>query len=222
MKYGYDVSSVQGAVNWANTPADFAYIKCCTGNDAGVDPQFQNNVTGCKANNIPCGAYFFAYPLPPGKPGRDPKDQAAIFYNKSSGLGMLQGDLPPVLDLEWPELGDWVKWGCSASQIVDWTVSCLAEMTSLWGKLPVVYTYPYFMSCLAAVNLDRLAAYPLWIADYTFPSSRPNDGNAPRKVAPWDTWTIWQHSGGGIKLPNGCPVDGDCIQDSTLAQFIGT
>lgn len=221
MRYGYDVSSVQGVIDWSKVTADFAYIKTATGNDLGLDSRFANNVSGCKANGIPCGGYFFAYPLPPGKPGRSPQEQAFLFFQKTGGLGTLNGDLPPALDLEWPAPQNWAQWGCSGAQIADWGLACLEAITSLWGKLPLLYTYPDFWQHLGPVAADY-AKYPLWLAEYAhFPNRRPQDGDSPTLVLPpWTDWAVWQHSGGGIRLPNGAAVDGDCMRDEVLASML--
>lgn len=219
MKYGYDVSSIQGAIDWSKVPADFVYIKTSTGNDMGVDPTFAANVRGCQNAGVPCGAYHFAYPLPPRKPGRAAIEQAQAFWYKSGGLGQKNGELPPALDLEWPAPGDWDKWCCSAAQIAQWGLDCLDAITQRWGKLPLVYTYPDFW--LHVQGPADFAKYPLWLADYAhWPAQRPVDGQSPRELAPWSSWAVWQHSGGGLKLPGAVPVDGDCMTDETLEAML--
>ena len=147
-------------------------------------------------------AYNFAYPLPPlaSQPLRDPVKQAQLH------AGWTNGELAS-LDLEWPTVQDWAKWGCSASQIVQWTVSYLEAYEAATGIRPIVYTYPSFASAIK-LPADFAQKYKLWIASYT---------TAPVSVAPWGAdWTLWQSSGGSQKLPNGVAVDIDYAKDLSL------
>jgi uncharacterized protein with LGFP repeats len=53
------------------------------------------------------------------------------------------------------------------------------------GRLPIVYSYPYFWQ--RAMAGDRsFGAYPLWLARYS--DSRPDP------LPGWTQWTFWQHT----------------------------
>lgn len=61
-KNGIDVSEHQGKINWKNVKTDFAILRAGYGREISQkDKQFDNNYKGCKANNIPCGAYWYSY-----------------------------------------------------------------------------------------------------------------------------------------------------------------
>ncbi len=80
-----------------------AYAEATRGND-GPNPYFQRQVQQLRGAGIACGAYLFAYPLNDagGHINRDPAGQAKLFFDDSAGLGELPGELPPMLDAEWP------------------------------------------------------------------------------------------------------------------------
>lgn len=63
MKYGIDVCSYQGSIDWAKVKAagcDFAVLKCIM-RALGPDSRFAANVAGCRANNIPISVYTYVY-----------------------------------------------------------------------------------------------------------------------------------------------------------------
>ena len=220
MILGLDISQVQGEVpdpHWQAVAVDkrFVYCRCGVGNDAS-DTRFAEYVAGARAAGLAVGAYHFAYPLPSsaGHPGRDPETQAQAHYAACGGLGGAPGDLPVALDLEWPEPPAWEHWGCSAAQIVDWTVRYLAKATTLYGVAPVLYSYPYFLAALGTEALAPLAGYRLWLAAY-----RPFPAPVP---APWASMVMQQTGGGTYRLPNGAPCDEDVVADeATLAALVG-
>jgi len=200
---GIDISSVQGNNIDFNAVAaqgiKFCIIKGAEGNK-GVDPNLAKNLAGCKAAGILTGVYSFLYPLPtiPSQPTRDPIWQARKHFS------VAQGELG-FIDLEWAAPQDWPKWGQSANQICDWTLTYLAEYTRLNGSKPVLYSYPYFLN---AINPPAdFAQYPLWIASYV---------PTPVIPKPFTDWVMWQNTGGGGHLPNGAPVDTDLCRDLSL------
>jgi lysozyme len=212
--YGIDVSSAQGDLtdaHWAAIAAtkSFVYAEARTGND-GNDSHFARYVAGARAAGLTCGAYLFAYCLPDlsGHPGRGPEEQAQAFFEASGGLGGTPGELPPAIDLEWPASGDWPKWGCSAEQITDWAARCAAKVQALFGRSPLIYTYPYFAR---SAGLAGLEVYPLWVASYRA---------TPDVPAPWKFEALWQTSGGGLVLPNGAKCDEDEAEESCYGALL--
>jgi lysozyme len=214
MKFGIDISVNQGDLSdahWATIAQtrQFVYAQARKGND-NDDPKFAQYVAGARASALVVGAYLFAYCLPDsvGHAGRSPEEQAQAFFAAAGGLGGSPGELPPAIDLEWPATGDWAKWGCSASQISDWALRCAVRVETLFGRTPVIYTYPYFAR---SAGLSGLNAYPLWIASYRV---------TPDVPLPWTSGTLWQTSGGGLVLPNGSPCDEDRCTDEAFAALI--
>src|SRR5271155_5343428 len=119
---GLDVSVIQGVVDFAAVAAtgvQFVICRCGVGN-SGKDSTYDKNMTNAKAAGLQVMAYHFVYPLPSqaGNPTRDPAAQAKLHAGYANGA-------LAACDLEWPTNVDWVKWGCSAAQIGEWTVAYL-------------------------------------------------------------------------------------------------
>lgn len=200
---GIDISSVQSNVDFKAVAASgvkFVIFKCGNGND-GSDPNYSRSLAAAQAVGLLCATYHFVYPLPPDTthPTRDPVLQAEMHY-KACKTDVV------AIDIEWPEVQDFAKWGCGPKQINDWCLRYLKRYTELSGKKPIIYTYPYFAK---AINFSQeFAEYPLWIASYG--KDKPDIPN------PWNNYVIWQTTGGGGKLPNGAPVDTDVVKDLSL------
>jgi lysozyme len=190
----------------------------------GRDPRFLANVAGAKAAGLYVGPYWFAYPLPhDGTPLRDPADQAKFAFDCAGGLGDAEGELPPMLDLEWPPPEQWAKWGCTAAQIRRWALDYLDAAEGYWGCRPAVYTYPYFWGALAGSTEPRFAGYPLCVASYRAAAHWPADGDYPVALPPWSAWTFWQWTGGKADLPGGGPADFEVFSgdEAALAALCG-
>jgi lysozyme len=174
--------------------------RCGVGNSS-TDINCQTNLLGAQNVGLKTGVYHFVYPLPEqNNPSRNPKAQAQAHYKAA-------GDIKVVAcDLEWPVPSDWQRWGCSANQICDWELTYLQEYERISGARPLIYTYPDFAHNIkfpANFGTD----YKLWIASIA---------TTPAIFEPWQTWSLWQRSGGTEKLPNGVPVDVDVAQNLDL------
>ncbi len=195
---GLDASSVQGPLPIQalhDAGCRFLIHKCKQGND-GKDPFFERNISAARALGWKVGAYHFLYPLP----HLDPAAQAEGFF-AASPLGSESGDIPPALDLEWPDPdAGFAKWGCTPAQVSEWSRKCAERVTELYGRKPLIYTYPYFMAKLRGADVAWLADYPLWIASY--------GGPKPTIPAPWTDWKVWQYDGNaGERMPGGGDAD---------------
>jgi GH25 family lysozyme M1 (1,4-beta-N-acetylmuramidase) len=220
---GLDVSAAQGVVDWPSIAAlgcRFAILKCSEGNRPGWDPQFERNVAGAKAAGLVVGAYHFAYPLPNSGGDRDPQSQAQHAFALSGGLGTRPGDLAPAFDFEWPAPPEWAKWGCDPAQLRAWALAYLVAAEALWGRKPMLYTYPDFWAHVGGASEPAFAAYPLWMASYPHGSAWPIDGDKPAIPKPWADWACWQFTGGGMHLPNATPVDFDVMQSAETLQAL--
>lgn len=200
---GVDISVLQGKVDFvalAATGIKFVICRCGVGNESR-DVLYEKNIAAAKAAGLKVMAYNFVYPLPTtaAQPLRAAKAQAKLHVDWA------EGELA-ACDLEWPAPQDWAKWGCSASQIVEWVTEYLEEYERLSGIRPLIYIYPNFAD---NIHLPQSFGekYKLWIASYT---------NTPRIPKPWTDWVLWQDSGGTQKLPNGVPVDMNKAKDLSL------
>lgn len=206
--------------------------QACQGNEPARDDQaFAANVAAARAAGIAVGAYLFPFPLPSQRPGdgRTPREQAERFAAVSGLLGCARGELSPMIDAEWPPPNEWARWGCTAQQISDWLRECCEEITRRFGRLPIIYTYPWWWQELArGADVSWARRYPLWVAHYLHPGPGvPPPAVQPARLAPWDgEWSVWQYSaeGSAERVPGcvACPVDRDVIRDeATLRRLLG-
>lgn len=171
---GIDVSHYQGTVNWADVAAGgttFAMIKASEGTSY-TDPMFATNWSGCKSNNILCGAYHYFLPT------ECFLKQADLLCQQLTSVDFdPAADLPPAIDCEDIE-------GVSSSTYV-YALKELLHVLQLQLKCtPMIYVSPAFWQSLG--NPD-FTSYPLWVANYTTASE-------PEIPAPWKSYAIWQYS----------------------------
>jgi GH25 family lysozyme M1 (1,4-beta-N-acetylmuramidase) len=201
-----DVSAAQGVIAWdavAASGVQAAYVETAIGNDS-PNPCRLAQLAGARAAGLKVGVYSFLYPIGLSGAGRTPEGQAALHMALDPG-GL---DLPPVIDLEWPEPAQWSRWGCSAQQIVDWVLAYVLAR----GDAPTIYTMPGFLQALN--HPAELARFPLWIAHWGVSS--------PTIPAPFADWAAWQWSSGGhvpgiqgavdlswLRMPSAAPTSPD-------------
>lgn len=196
---GIDVSHHNGKIDWAKVKAagiSFVFLKATEG-ATYKDPTYDDNYAQAKAHGIAVGAYHFF------RPGVSTKSQVDNFVAAIKKLN--PGDLPPVLDAENPVLWE----GLSAKTAADKCVAFMDAVKSQLGATPVLYAGSFFIRDQLGGDA-RLAAYPLWLAQY-----RKNDPAVPK---PYATWTFWQHTESGT-----CPgITGNCdmnVFNGTLEQL---
>ena len=154
---GIDVSHHQNAIDWTQVAASgvrFAIIKASEGT-AYIDPLYATNRAEAMAAGIVVGAYHFARPdLHPF----NPIPEADHFVDTAQ---VAPGNIVPVLDLE--RSGD-----LSATQLTDWVLQWLGEVTTRTGVRPMVYTSPNgWRDRMADTTAIADAGYTmLWIAHW--------------------------------------------------------
>lgn len=211
---GVDVSVYEGNVDWPAAATEgyrFAILKCGEGDIAHPDNKFVQDRDEAKHAGLIVGSYHFAWPLP----GKDPRAQAKLHFELSGGLGSNPGEIPPMLDFEWPTPDKWLEQKCSPTQLREWALTWLDEATTLWGCFPMLYTYPDFWARVGGGSVNDFARYALCVADYRHVTSWPADTDKPISLLPWGgDWKFWQTSGGAFcKIPliggGSVPVDTD-------------
>ncbi len=199
---GYDLSACQGvitAADWQTMKASgigFVFDQAYIGND-GPSSTYTTYKAGAASVGISHIPYTFLYPFGIAStaqhPNRDAVSQAQLHWRYCQ--------CPIAIDLEYPvSAADMATYGCSPSQIVDWTCQYQETYKSESGVYCLLYSYPYYVNMLG--NPTSFANYSLWIASYE---------PTPAIPAPWNSYCVWQYSGGGGKLPSGSPVDQDCV-----------
>ena len=152
-----DVSRWQGRINWDKVKASglvSGVMLRALGYKGGkpyVDPTFERNYAACAARGIPVGVYFWL------------GSTATCGQADVTGLlrSVLEGktfQLPIAIDVEDPKLKALTTAELSA------LVKLYAAEIERWGLYAMVYTYTNFAD--TALDMDALAAYDLWIADY--------------------------------------------------------
>lgn len=191
------------------------------------DHTFSKQIDLARKAGLAVGAYHFC------SQNSDPVKQMKFFHTASDGVGMADGELPPMIDWEFCSTHP----GIPEKNCVEWLRDAAAAVTELWypdnakrilaGRLerrPVIYTYPDYSKnrhpSLKLPEFDGLGAYPLCWAAYASKKGSdgawklipwdPSDNAEPSALgaiysvpSPWNTWTLWQYSGN-----NGKPVPG--------------
>jgi lysozyme len=197
---GPDVSSWQhpggAGIDWGQVRGSgqtFAFVKATEGPTGFYqNPYFTSDWGAIRGANLIRGAYHFA------RPEFSASDQANYF---ASVIGSLNepGDLPPVLDLE-------STGGLAPGDLIAWTQAFLSRLQAVTGRVPMVYSYPYFIRTSLG-NTSAFNSYPLWLADYTGTGS-------PSYPLPggWGSFTFWQFTSqaavpgisGNVDMSNYC------------------
>ena len=157
MKDVIDVSRYQGNIDWNQIVGNVggAMLKTVSTNKSFggiyIDQMFERNYAECKRLGIPVGAYYYTYA----------QDAAAVQAELAKLREALAGktfNLPIAVDVEDNKLKP-----LSADALTDLVIAA-ADAIESWGLYAMVYTYTYYSQ--TELNMDRLAAYDLWIADY--------------------------------------------------------
>lgn len=172
-KYGIDVSSHQGKIDWGKVKKDFAILRAGWSWYQGgmnIDTRFLENAAGVQAAGIPWGVYLYAYDKTPAA--------ARIAANRLA-------DLLDDYKLDYPVAYDFEDNQYLAMDKASNTAVCKAFLDTIRarGYYPILYTYTSFAK--SYLEMDKLSEYDLWVADYT------------GKVGWSGAYTIWQHSAKG-------------------------
>ena len=152
-----DVSRWQGRIDWdavkRSGKIDGVMLRVLgyKGGKPYVDKTFELNYAACAARGIPVGVYFWL-----GSTATC--GQADVTGLLRSVLENKTFQLPIAIDVEDPKLKVLTPAELSA------LVRLYAAEIERWGLYAMVYTYTNFAD--TALDMDALAAYDLWIADY--------------------------------------------------------
>jgi lysozyme len=178
---GIDVSKWQGTIDWSKVAAAgvrFAIARATKG-QIYVDPTFQANVNGARANGIVIGAYHRATPSGGATANIADARAEANHYLDVASPGV--GDLIPALDIE--ETG-----GLAPAALVVWVKAWVTRVTNILGVRPMLYASPHFWT----VNMGDSTwfadnGYRLWLAHWNVPSP-----TVPANDWQGRGWTFWQ------------------------------
>ena len=177
--HGIDISHYQGKINWKDLqeatiqghPVRFVIMKATEGSSR-VDKTFVSNFYNAREHGFIRGVYHF------WSNKSTPREQAQFFLKN---VKLLEGDLPPVLDVEHKPANVSVE--DFQRDVLTW----LHIVEDRYHVKPIIYTYYKFKTeYLDAPVFDD---YPYWIAHYYVD-----------KVEYKGPWKFWQHTDAG-KLP---------------------
>ena len=193
---GADVSSYDGAVDWAALKASgrsFAFARVADGSTF-LDPTFPDNWQAMKINGFVRGPYQYF------RAAESAFAQASVLLATIEAAGALEpGDLPPVLDLETTD-------GETDAVVIAGAQEWLAAVRAATGREPIVYTAPGFWN-----DEDGYASLAwlgtLWIADW--------DVSCPALATGYTGWQFWQYDDKGT-------APGLGADDADLDRFNGS
>ncbi len=202
---GIDVSSNQGAIDWASAAPslDFVYAKATEGTYYR-NPDFYAQYDGPYQHGVTRGAYHFAIPDNSGGAA-----QADYFIAHGGGWTGDGATLPGALDIEYNPYGS-ACYGLTPTAMTGWIWNFVNEYAAREHVYPVIYsTTEWWRACTG--NAGGFGQYdPFWVANY----SATGGGTLP---AGWSFYTFWQYSDHG-RLPGDQDVfDGALTQLKRLA-----
>ncbi|MFE7130188.1 lysozyme [Streptomyces sp. NPDC057638] len=202
---GVDVSSHQGAVNWASlwtSGVRWAYVKATEGTYY-KNPYHASQYNGSYAVGMIRGAYHFATPDTASGTA-----QADYFIDNGGGWSADGRTLPGALDMEWNPYGA-ACYGKSTSAMVSWIRDFLNRYRARTGRHPVIYTSTTWWAQCTGDHAGFGATSPLWIARYnTTPGPLP---------AGWAVHTMWQYTSKGPIVGDHNKFNGDYDRVAALA-----
>lgn len=228
---GIDVSQWQGTIQWSRLPGAgvrFAIIRLSNG--MSLDTRFAENWAGAQRAGVLRGAYHYFNATQSGT------TQANFFLDQLQARGFGDGDLPPMLDVEFVNVdsnGDGTNDRPSVtpavyqSRLREWINTVRARV----GRDPIIYTGGYYWD--SWVQSSEWAALPLFHAEYPSYSTRrswsdpvPNAGCARYVSNHWPRYSFWQYAGdntvastlGGAGTFGSSAVDMD-VFDGTLDEL---
>lgn len=152
IKNGIDVSEHQGSIDWDKVNTDFVILRAGYGREiAQKDKQFENNYKGCKAENIPCGAYWYSY----ATTLEEAKKEAAVCLEV---LKDKQFEYPIFFDIE--ENKQFMLGKSACSEIV----KTFLETVEKAGYFVGIYSSQSKLE--AYINEELRKRYAVWVAHY--------------------------------------------------------
>jgi GH25 family lysozyme M1 (1,4-beta-N-acetylmuramidase) len=209
--HGIDIASFQhppstqfpdGApINWTQVAAagvQFTGIKATEGNYY-LNPFYAADLTGSRAAGVEPIGYAFANP----KVGNGTAAQQAQYLVTNAAFAG-GGEPPLMLDIEYNPYAGGECYGRTASGMVTWLSNFVAQVKTLTGQLPIIYTtQDWWTACTAGST--AFSKDLMWVAAYTTAA-------APPLPAGWGAWGMWQYTSSGTV--QGIPTTGSTDLDA--------
>lgn len=173
---GIDVSSIQGAIDWAKVAS--SGIRCAilrVHQRSGIDSRFEKNYKGCRSNGIRIGVYKYSY----AKSVEQAKNEAEDVLSVLNGRGL---DYPVFYDLEWPEQRSLGK-----PAVINIAKAFLQKIVSAGYRAGIYCNTDWYNW----IGNDELQ-YDFWLAAYPY----SDNGTIVERLRPADG-VGWQYSSKG-------------------------
>lgn len=160
----------------------------------GIDPETRLHLDGAREQGLAVGIYHFA------RAGRGPaREQADHVVGLGLGVGDDAGEMPVWLDCEEQGISDRLG---GDSAYVDWILAWCERVEEQGHRAGIYSAQVYLPEWKDGGRVRELARYPLWVAQYSrIGAWAPRPGQGPKSLFPWQSWALWQFSGGGPGLP---------------------
>lgn len=165
---GINVNSKTGAIDWAQvaqSDVDFAMIRVGyrgkTGGDIALDSNFQANMEGAAANNIPVGVYFYSKAVT----DQEAEEEATFVLEQ---IQTYQVTYPVAIFWEYDYNSDGTQdqgsrtISCNGEQVSGF-IKAFCDKVSMAGRHPCYYAAKSF--AYEDLDLSRLSGYDLWYAE---------------------------------------------------------
>ena len=152
-----DVSRWQGRIDWDTVKVsgrvDGVMLRALGSKNGTpyLDPMFEANHAACTRLGIPAGAYYYSCAVTAAQRNVE----LALLHDALKGRRF---QLPVAIDVEDARLR------AMTPDALSTLIAGAANQLEAWGLYAMVYTYSSFAE--TALNLDTLAPFDLWLADY--------------------------------------------------------
>lgn len=180
---GIDISYCQGDIDWTKLPEEIKFVFARVSYAGKEDIKFDKNWKSLKDKALIRAPYVFFLP------DQLPEENLKVLDSHLDFMNLKEpGCLPAVLDVESVGPTRWQSFqeGPYKGDLKKILLDTLDLIESKTGKVPILYTGPYFWSEHIR-NGDEFSKYPLWVAHY--------GTTTPIVPKPWTDWLFWQYSG---------------------------
>lgn len=187
---GIDVSHHNGLIRWNDVKTDFAIIRAGYGKSQHqTDRKFEYNYSGCIANNIPCGAYWYSY----ATTVEEAREEAKAFLTVIKGKKF---SYPVFYDVEEER-----TFSCGKEKVSE-IISAFCEEVEKAGYFVGVYMSSSALTSYVTEEVRN--RYSIWVAHWGV-KNPSYDG----------TYGMWQFSAtGAVK-----GINGDVDLDKSYRNF---
>lgn len=163
---GIDVSKHQGTIDWAQVKAagvDYAIIRIAYrgyGSDGKmrIDPQFEANISGARANGIDVGVYFFSQAVNVD----EAVEEASLVLNTLNGRKL---QYPVYIDMEYANAKRSGRADRISKRVRTDCAVAFCETVRNSGYKAGIYASKAFYD--DELTFSRISGYNIWVAHYT-------------------------------------------------------